>query len=350
LNHLRIALTLLFGAAGGWVCWKLTTPLPWMIGAMTVITAAAVAGAPVRSWRQLRSVMVTILGVLLGSGFTPDLMSHIVAWPVSLLSLFVYCGVSFAVGMAYFWRVAKLDPITSFFAAAPGGLNEMVIIGGQMGGDERAISLLHAVRILLVVFTIPIWFRVFEGYVPSVTAATNIGLLQVPVLELAKLGACAVVGFVFGRVARLPAGDMLGPMFVSAIAHMTGLTAARPPVELVSAAQVVLGVAIGSRFAGTTVQEIARPISHGAVFAFILLGIAVLSAWLLHGITGLSTQALTLAYAPGGVMEMSLVALALSIDVALVATHHAVRLFIVLLLTAPGFRALQKWRRKPPEA
>ena len=336
-------LTLALGAAGGWVCWILTGPLPWMIGAMTVITLAAVAGLPVRSWRTLRSVMVTILGVLLGSGFTPALMSQIVAWPVSLLSLFVYCAVSFAVGMAYFRLVAKLDPVTSFFAAAPGGLNEMVIIGGHMGGDERAISLLHAVRILLVVFTIPIWFRLFAGYVPAATAAASVGLADVPLAELAKLGACAVIGFGIGRWARIPAGDMLGPMFVSALAHMTGLTSARPPVELVSAAQVVLGVAIGCRFAGTTVQEIVRPISHGAAFAAILLGIAVFSAWLLHNVTGLSTQALTLAYAPGGVMEMSLVALALSIDVAFVATHHAVRLFIVLLLTAPGFRLLQKW-------
>jgi membrane AbrB-like protein len=346
LNTLRVALTLALGAAGGWVCWMLTAPLPWMIGAMTVTTLAAVAGLPVRSWRRLRSVMVTILGVLLGSGFTPDLLSQIVAWPVSLLSLFVYCGLSLSLGMAYFWRVAKLDPVTSFFAAAPGGLSEMILIGGQMGGDERAISLLHAVRILLVVFTIPIWFRLFAGYVPAASAAASVGILQAPVIELAKLGACAVLGYALGHFARIPAGDMLGPMILSALAHMTGLTAVRPPVELVSAAQVVLGVAVGCRFAGTTMQELVRPISHGAFFAVLLLGVAVLSSWILHAVTGISTQALTLAYAPGGVMEMSLVALALSIDVAFVATHHAVRLFIVLLLTAPVFRLAQRfWRR-----
>ena len=345
MRALRVALTLALGALGGLACWKLTAPLPWMIGPMTVVTVAAVAGLPVRAWRGLRSVMVTILGVLLGSAFTPDLLSHVKAWPVSLGALFFYCALSLAVGVAYFRLVAKLDTVTSFFAAAPGGLNEMVIVGGQMGGDERAISLLHAVRILLVVFTIPIWFRLFAGYVPQVSAAANIGLADVPVAELAKLGACAAIGYGLGTWLRIPAGNMLGPMIVSAAAHMTGLTAARPPVELVSAAQVVLGVAIGNRFAGTTMQEVVRPIGHGAAFAAILLGIAVLSAWTLHAVTGLSTQALTLAYAPGGVMEMSLVALALSIDVAFVATHHAVRLFIVLMLTAPGFRLLQRWWR-----
>ncbi len=344
MNPLRIALTLALGAAGGFVCWMLTAPLPWMIGAMTVVTAAAVAGFPVRAWRGLRSVMLTILGVLLGSAFTPDLLSHLKAWPVSLGALFLYCALSLAVGMAYFSLVAKLDRVTSFFAATPGGLAEMTVIGGQMGGDERAISLLHAVRILLTVMTIPIWFRLFAGYVPQASAAVSIGLSGVPPAELAKLGACAVVGYALGTWLKIPAGNMLGPMVVSAVAHMTGLTAARPPVELVSAAQVVLGVAVGNRFAGTTMQEVARPIGHGVVFAVILLGIAVFSAWTLHAVTGLSTQALTLAYAPGGVTEMSLVALALSIDVAFVATHHATRLFIVVMFAAPGFRLLQRWR------
>ncbi|MGQ0675536.1 MAG: AbrB family transcriptional regulator, partial [Rhodospirillales bacterium] len=270
---MRVALTLALGAVGGWACWKLTMPLPWMIGAMTVVTAAAVAGLPVRAWRALRSVMIAILGVLLGSSFTPELLSQIAAWPASLAGLFVYCAVSLAAGVVYFRRVAKLDPVTSFFAAAPGGLNEMVIVGTQMGGDERAISLLHAVRILLVVFTIPIWFRLYAGYVPAASAAANIGLMDVPLAETAKLAACAAIGFALGHWTRRPAGTMLGPMIVSALAHMTGLTSARPPVELVSAAQVVLGVAIGCRFAGTTMQEIVRPIGHGAVFAAMLLGI-----------------------------------------------------------------------------
>ncbi len=344
LHALRIALTLALGAAGGFACWKLTTPLPWMIGAMTVTTAAAVARAPVRSWRQLRTVMVTVLGVLLGSSFTPELMTHLLAWPVSLAGLFLYCAASLCAGMAYFRLVGKLDPVTAFFAAAPGGLNEMVIIGGQMGGDERAISLLHAVRILLVVFTIPIWFRLYAGYAPGAGAAVSVWLIDVPPFELVKLAACALIGLGLGHWLRIPAGNMLGPMFISAVAHMTGLTAARPPIELVSAAQVVLGVAIGCRFAGTTMQEIVRPIGHGAVFAMILVGIAVFSAWTLHAITGLSTQALTLAYAPGGVVEMGLVALALSIDVAFVATHHAVRLFIVLLAMPIGFRLLKRGR------
>jgi len=71
------------------------------------------------------------------------------------------------------------------------------------------------------------------------------------------------------------------------------------------------------------------------------VAIAVACCAALHAMTGLSIPALVLAYAPGGLAEMSLVALALSIDIAFVATHHAFRLFIVLLLVPPIFRWLK---------
>ncbi len=341
-HYARIVLTLLLAAAGGTVCWKLDTPLPWMIGAMTVVTIAALSGLPVRSLAPFRATMITVLGVMLGSSFTPALMGHVAEWPIPLAGLLVYCSLTLAIGMAYFRFVAKNDPVTAFFAAAPGGLNEMTIMGTQMGGDERTISLTHAVRILLVVFTIPIWFRVFANYAPAARAAAEIGIASMAPLELAKLAACAVIGYFLGRRLRLPAYTVLGPMFVSAVAHLTALTAARPPIEIVSMAQVVMGVGIGCRFAGARLGEVGRSMMHGAVFAVILIAITVACCAVLNRITDLPVSALVLAYAPGGLAEMSLVALALSIDIAFVATHHAFRLFIVLLFAPPTFRWLKK--------
>lgn len=339
---LRIALTLLLGAAGGAVCWHWNTPLPWMIGAMTVTTAAALSGLPVRSFATFRTVMIGLLGVLLGSSFTPALLGQIALWPITMAGLLVYSSVTLMAGFAYFKTAARADTPTAFFAAAPGGLTEMMVMGGQMGGDERAIVLTHAIRILVVVFVIPIWFRLFSDYDQVARAASDVALLSVPWTEMLKLAACGVIGAVVGVRLKLPAATMLGPMFASAIAHMTGLTAARPPVELVSAAQVVMGVAVGCRFAGTRLGEVWRIMLHGAVFAGILMAIAVASAAILHAATGISTTALVLAYAPGGVTEMSLVALALAVDVAFVATHHAVRLFIVLIAVPITFRLMRR--------
>jgi uncharacterized membrane protein AbrB (regulator of aidB expression) len=48
------------------------------------------------------------------------------------------------------------------------------------------------------------------------------------------------------------------------------------------------------------------------------------------GLVDESLTALVLAYAPGGVTEMSLIALTLNAGVAFVATHHIARIFIAV--------------------
>src|SRR3546814_9376692 len=72
----------------------------------------------------------------------------------------------------------------------------------------------------------------------------------------------------------------------------------------------------------------------------ILVASGLLFAVLLHPLTGLPTIGIFLAFAPGGVAEMSLIALALSLDAALVATHHIVRILLIVVITPLLFRLL----------
>lgn len=67
-------LDLAIGSAGGVVAHGLNLPLAWMIGAMVATTAAAVLGLPLAFSRRLRTGMITILGVMLGSAFVPALL------------------------------------------------------------------------------------------------------------------------------------------------------------------------------------------------------------------------------------------------------------------------------------
>jgi uncharacterized membrane protein AbrB (regulator of aidB expression) len=52
---------------------------------------------------------------------------------------------------------------------------------------------------------------------------------------------------------------------------------------------------------------------------------------------------LLLAYSPGGLAEMSLVAVSIDSEVAFVAAHHSIRVFIVMLGAAPSFAILKRW-------
>jgi len=332
------------------VFYLLRMPLPWMLGAMAATAAASIAGLPVAMLRSLRTVMVVVLGVMLGSAFTPEILARAGEWLLTLAGLFVYIVATGGVTYVYFRRVAGYGPITAFFTAMPGGLNEMILVGSAMGGDERLISLTHGARVLLVVFALVFGFRLFGDFSPSGTAGVNPGLLAIAPVDLAILAVCGLIGALLARMARLPAGPLLGAMILSALAHLLGLTASRPPSELVAVAQVVVGAAVGCRFAGVPVRMVATTAAHAAVGSVLMVAVAAILGGLLYAVTDIPLSALLLAYAPGGLAEMSLVAIALGLDAAFVATHHVVRIAIVVTLAPTFFRIVGGRRGLPAEA
>lgn len=336
-------LALGIGAAGGAVFAWFRMPLAWMMGAMCLTTASAIAGARVKVYPPLRALMVAVLGVMLGSAFRPEMFERAGEWTVSLSALFLFIALSAALATGYFRRLARYDRTTAYFSAIPGGLNEMILVGNAMGGDDRTIALTHASRILIVVLIIPFWFRLVEGYVPPAggVGAAFAPVLSIPLKDLAILAFCGLAGFFGARALGLPAAALTGPMALSAAAHLTGLTASRPPSELIVAAQVVVGAAIGCRFAGAPIRRVRRAILVALGSTVLMLAVCTAFSLTVNGLTGLPVEALVLAYAPGGLAEMSLIALALGIDPAFVSTHHVVRIFLVVVLAPLAWRAIE---------
>jgi membrane AbrB-like protein len=339
----QLGLAVALGAAGGYLFVLIDLPLPWMLGAMSATTVAAIAGLRLRVPAGLRQVMVAVLGIMLGSAFTPEIIGHLHVWVVSLACLLPYAAVAGALNMFYLRRVGGYPLATAYFAGMPGGFNEMVLVGGAYGGDERAIALNHAARILLVVFILPFWFRYFGAYDAAARAAADTGLTDLLPVDVLVLAGCGVVGTILARALRAPAHHLLGPMVLSAAVHVAGLTASRPPTELIAIAQVVVGASVGCRFAGIAVIQVARALVLAIGGTAILLAVTAVFAAGLHAATGLSAAGLILAFSPGGLAEMSLVALALGLEAAFVSTHHLTRLLIVIMLAPLVFRLGLAW-------
>jgi len=289
--------------------------------------------------------MVGVLGTMLGTGFTPETITDDLQWGPTLTAVLVYVSVVGCISFLFLSRVAKYDRISSFFAAAPGGLIEMVTLGKSYGGDERLMSLVHSMRLLLTVMIIPFWFRFFQGYDPSAVAAvthnTNFSLI-----DLAVLVACSVFGYIGGKKLRLPAYAMLGPLILSGAVHVTGLSSARIPQELINIAQVVLGASIGCQFAGLALKRVAGNVLAGGVTTIVMIGMAAIFAVVMSKFTGVEYQVLVLVFSPGGLAEMSLISLALGIDIAFVSTHHLFRVLALLVLTPVIFRVVGAFIRR----
>ncbi|MEL6838630.1 MAG: AbrB family transcriptional regulator [Pseudomonadota bacterium] len=344
LNNLQSqGLALLIGLVCGILAYLVGLPLPWMLGPMIGNTFAAMTHMPVQGPNKLRPYVIPIVGVLLGSGVTAEVFGLLQSWVLTLLLLPVFLG--FAAGCSYFVyrRLGGYDTVTAFYSAMPGGLNEMLVLGGEAGGDERRIALAHAARIFIVITFIAVFFGLFLG-VSSNQSGSNywVSLDALSAPDYVILAGCAVLGTWVGRLCKLPAAPVFGPMILSGVAHIVGWVTVAPPTLFVIAAQITIGTIIGTRFVGATLTEIRRDLWLAAISAGAMLIVAVGFAEVIALTRDVPVSQAFLAYSPGGLTEMSLLALALNQDVTYVSIMHVIRIAFVIAIAPVAFAALRR--------
>lgn len=330
---LRFLPTLALGLVGGAAAFALDLPLPWLLGAMLATTLASLSGARLRSPGRGRQGVLVVIGVMLGSAFTPELSGDLGLWSLSLAAMLGATAVMMLFSVWFSRRIAGHSLDTALYAGVPGGVSAVTGMALSSDADLRVVGMTHAVRILVLLVAIP---PVLDGIGHvSLSAATPdpARWLWLPgPADTAWLAGAGVLGAWLGGRLRLPNALLFGPALVSSALHLTGLTHAALPPTLIALAQVIIGVSVGVRFTGTSLSTLGHTLTMAALQALGLLAIAILAAWSIHAATGVSLPAALLAYMPGGAPELSLVALSLGIDPAFVTAHHLLRITVLILL------------------
>ena len=303
-------------------------PLPFLFGPLFASLIAALAGRPLMGFGDISVAARTILGVAVGASLTPEVIHALpqMAASVAFIPLYIICiGL---IGLPFFERVCGFDRVTAWYAAMPGGLQDMVIFGEEAGGDPRALSLIHATRVLVVITLAPLILTL--GFGATLSNPIGAPASELPLHEMALMVAAAIFGWKFGERIGLFGASILGPMIVTAILSLTGLIHTRPPEESILFAQFMIGIAIGVGYVGITLAELKKDVLAGLVFVLILAALAavfteaVVLLGLAPGLEGF------LAFAPGGQAEMTILAIVSGADLGFVIVHHLVRIFLVI--------------------
>jgi membrane AbrB-like protein len=337
----RLVLALGIGAAGGAVFQYFHLPLAWMVGAMLATTFGSVAGIRMQVPKRLHNAMLAIIGVLLGCTFTPDVLGLAAYWVPSITVVLVSQVLMGALVITLCYRFARYDVATSYFVGVPGALNQVTAMAPEMGADVRKVSLSHAIRVLVIIMAISFLstFLMDASTLPA-TAPKHV----TPPLEQRDwilLAACVLIGPGFASSWRLPNPALFGPIILSALFHITSSTAASPPVLLINMAQLVVGAAIGTRFVGVSWRELVKITTVALPLCAVMLAWTLGATALFSFVSGWNFVTSLLILTPGGLAEMSIVALSLNIDPALVSTHHVVRICVNLALVPMMFYVWQ---------
>ena len=337
---LTFTIALIGAAAGYW----LHLPMGILLGAMGFVAIFAISGRAIFGVRvmfpaKLRMGFVPIIGLGIGGSFTPTVMGQIPSWWLSLLALALFIPMAHFIGYLIY-RAGGLDRPTALFGSVPGGLIESVTLGEQVGGDVQMLALLQFLRLIFTIVLVPVSFMILTGHM--VGSAAVVGVIRAPLglLDGTILLAAGAAGLMIGRLLHLPAAIMTGPLLGSALVHLLGYVEGVPPTWAIGLTQIVIGATLGARFAGLPKGAISRASRLALANVLAAMVLAIGFGYLVHTVSGQSVSAVFLAFAPGGLAEMSLIALSLNIGMIYVAMHHVIRIFLSVIIAQYATRWL----------
>ncbi len=321
-------------------------PLPYLLGPLLAasLVATLLPGRLPDGYRfppNLRLIFIAIIGLMIGAQVTPDLFSNLSLMALSFAALTAFVVLAHGFGYIILHHVGGYDRPTAFYSSAPGGLFESIAMGEEAGADPARLTLHQFLRIVAVVTLLPIGLSLWLGAPVGSAAGMTLAQDDVPWQALPMILLAGAAGLAAGHLLRLPAKQLTGPMAVAAVLSLSGVLHVDVPQWLVNVAQIVVGTALGMRFTGLSTTLML----HG--FGLTLLsvgGMLVISAGFAAVLTGPLQQpfdVLLISFAPGGVTEMSLVALSLTANPAFVTLHHVFR----ILITVVGLGISARWLR-----
>jgi uncharacterized protein len=332
--------TLGAAALGGALFALLNLPAAWLAGALVAVSGLALIGVPVHVPDLLRRVIFVVLGISLGAAVTPETVAGIRTWPITLSLLALSLPVTMGAVMLYLRYVSGWNYRETLYASAPGALSAVLAMATEAKVDVRQVAFAQTVRVFFLIAALP-GLLLAAGLSPSTgvvppPAGAHLGSLS-DILIMTGTGIAAAL---LAERLGLPGGLLVGPMVVNAVLHGSGYVQAGVPQTLLVISFVVLGAFTGARFLGTTPSMIRRLLLDSIGAFVVALGVCIVFALAAAWLAGEDIGKTIVAFAPGGLEAMTILAFLIGLDPAFVGAHHLARFILIALVLPFAARAI----------
>lgn len=330
---LRHIIQIFIAGLGGLAFYWLGVPAAWLSGAAIAATLWGLSGHAVPMPRPLADAAMLISGAAMGAAVTPEAVAAMGRYPGSLVLLVI--GV-LAISMAstvWLTRISGWRRADAVLASVPGALSTVLAVAAERKADVPSVAIVQNLRLFVLI-----------ALLPSAVAATGGGGTMnaligqgMPVespggLAFILLGALAL-GFVLQKL-RVAAPVLLGATIVSSVSHATEFVTGVIPPEIATGGLVLIGLFIAERFRNVQRSTLRRALVAALGSFSVGMAVAVMFAALAAWLAGVSFANSLVAFAPGGLEAMTVLALILGLDPLYVGIHHLVR-FLGIGLVLP---------------
>ncbi|GAA5156308.1 AbrB family transcriptional regulator [Nocardioides marinquilinus] len=323
LTLLGVGSAVLFGSLLGGMAHALTSPTPldlprWSFrlgqGLIGVTIGTLVSGAALR---RMGEDAVAVVGVTVASVL-----------------------ISLAAG-AVLARRRDVSAVTGAFAMIAGGASGVVAVARDLGADERVVTVVQYLRVLVVLASLPlVTALVFH---PD-SGRGSAGTADAPLwADLVCTGVALVVGLGVAGLVPLPTGSLLGPLLVAAVIASAGwLGEVSLPTPLEWLAFAIIGVQVGLRFTRASLAAIARMLPVVMTVLVVMIGLTATLGAGLAWTTSVDGLTAYLATTPGGLFAVVAIAADSGADVTYVTAMQLFRLLLILAMLP----LLARWLRR----
>jgi uncharacterized protein len=335
-------LVVVFSGIASLVLTLLHLPSPVLFGALLGgMVQALTSSAPAEMPPWLFRLGQAIIGVTIGALVDVDTLDRLRTDWASVLAVTVgTLVISLAAGRLLSIR-RDVSPATGAFSLIAGGASGVVAMAHDLGADDRVVTIVQYLRVLLVLLTVPVLASVFFH------PATGLGRLAVAetrwLPDLVFVGVAVGAGMLASRFVSAPAMVLLGAMAVAVLVSASGvLGTVTVPAPVANVGYALVGIRVGLRFTRQSLRSIARllPVTV-LLIVLVVLACAGMGA-ALAAITGVDQLTAYLATTPGGLFAVLAIAADSGADVTYVLAVQVIRLFVVLMVTPLIGRALRR--------
>ncbi|MFC7364296.1 MULTISPECIES: AbrB family transcriptional regulator [Bhargavaea] len=329
---------LLCGLAGGAIFSWIGLPLAWMLGPLTAVILWNLLTKRTLYWpKNFKNGGQMLLGYSMGLSFTAQSASQIAG---QLPSMTVSTVLMVIVGLGIAYLASKLTGInapSAVMGTTPGGLSQMTMLSEEIrGADPTIVTFMQTIRMLAVTFMVPMLatYAFAGGSDSGIPASSAVVEQAVPgsMMHLLMTVVAVLTGTALALRLRFPTPWILGPLITAAILTVSGFPAPHLPPLLMVAAQLLMGVYLGLSIRLDMLKDWKKLLPFSLVSGSLMVGFALLLAYILHLIHPMSMATAFLCIAPGGLPEMGVTAHEIRADVSMVAAYQLFRVFFILFL------------------
>jgi membrane AbrB-like protein len=324
---------ILIAGLGGLVFYWLGVPAAWLSGAAIAAALWGLSGYSVAMPRALADAAMLISGAAMGAGVTPAALAAMAHYPGSLVLLVVGVVAISLTSTLWLTRISGWRTADAVLASVPGALSTVLAVAADRKADVPSVAIVQNLRLFVLI-----------ALLPSVVVATGGGgdthALIGQGMPVESPGGLAIIlfgglalGFVFKKL-KVAAPVLLGSMIVSAVCHGTELVTGVIPPVIATCGLVLIGLFIAERFRNIQRSTLRRAIVAALGSFSVGMAIAVVFSALATWTAGVSFANSLVAFAPGGLEAMTVLALILGLDPLYVGIHHLVR-FLSIGLVLP---------------